>query len=187
MTFRKRVPVLELEITKTFRLASVPAADAANPDFPAYHLELEVGIKNIGEKTHSVSYRFEGPTGLPIEGAWYASKVSRTWSGAGMRDVLVRFNGMSTEQITPSEIAAAGFDRKFTNSPLDFIAVDGIYFASAVVPLKAEQADLWFSQVRPLAAGTIPEEKSQIRLTDVSFRLNSVVESLAAGEKLPLA
>ncbi len=182
VTFRKRVSVLDLEITKTFRLARVPEADAADPDFPAYHLELEVGIANTGSKPHDVSFRLEGPTGVLFEGAWYVSKVSRTWSASGLRDVLVHFNGLSTEQISTSEIAAPGFHRTFTNSPLDYVAVDGVYFASAVIPQKAEPADVWFSRIRPIVAGAVPAEKAQVRLTDVSFRLDSAPQSIAPGE-----
>ena len=183
VTFRKRVSVLDLEVTKTFRLARVPEADAADADFPAYHLELEVGLANTGDKPHDASFRLQGPTGVLVEGTWYTSKVSRTWSASGLRDVLVHFNGSSTEQISTSEIAAAGFHRTFTNSPLDYIAVDGIYFASAVIPQKADPTDVWFSLIRPIVAGEPPTDKAHFRLADVSFRLDSKPQSIAPGEK----
>ena len=84
VSFRKRLPKLELQVTKTYRLEKVPAEQAGNSDFPAYSLLLDVAIENVGESAHEVAYRLDGPTGLPIEGAWYANKVSRTWGTAGL-------------------------------------------------------------------------------------------------------
>ena len=75
-------PELGLEITKTYRLAKVPGESALDADYPAYHLEFE-SDRNLGSKAHRVAYRLDGPNGLPNEGAWYASKVSRTGAARG--------------------------------------------------------------------------------------------------------
>ena len=181
VTFRKPLPKLGLEVTKTFRLAQVPAAEAADADYPAYHLTLEIAIANTSDQPHEVAYRLDGPTGLPLEGYWYANKVSRTWGAAGMRDVIVHFNGQKTTQFSTSEISAADFDKHSNNSPLDFIAVDGIYFSSALLPHKPEPTDVLFEEVRPIRVGDRRQE--QAPLTDVSFRLDSVKATLAPGGK----
>ena len=39
-----------LEITKTYRLAKVPGESLADADYPAYHLEFEIEIRNVGEQ-----------------------------------------------------------------------------------------------------------------------------------------
>ena len=72
-----------LEITKTYRLAKVPKDALKDGNFPAYHLEFEIEIRNIGGQAHKVAYRLDGPNGLPTEGKWYAYKVSRNWGGGG--------------------------------------------------------------------------------------------------------
>jgi YidC/Oxa1 family membrane protein insertase len=177
--FRKVLPKLGLQVTKTYRLAKVPGDQLADADYPAYNLLLDVSIANVGKQTHKVAYRLEGPTGLPIEGAWYANKVSRTWGGAGMRDVIVHFDGGTTEQIGCAQIADSEFKRTFANSPLDFIAVDGIYFSAAVIPQKQAPGDILFAEVKPIRVGALPAEKANYKLTDVSFRLDSITAEVA--------
>ena len=48
--FRRALPEKGLEITKTYRLAKVPEESLTDADFPAYHLEFEIEIRNIGEQ-----------------------------------------------------------------------------------------------------------------------------------------
>ena len=168
---------LGLQVTKTYRLQKVPKDEMADPDYPAYNLMLDVSIVNVDNQEHKVAYRLDGPTGLPIEGAWYASKVS----GGGMRDVVVHFNGGKTEQITCAQLADPEFKRKFSDSPLDFIAVDGIYFAAAVIPQKVAPTDVLFAEVQPISVGAVPKDSADYKLLDVSFRLDSVTAQLAPG------
>ena len=88
-SFRKKLPKLGLEVTKTYRLQKVPSEHAADPDYPAYNLVLDVAVANTGDAARRLAYRLGGPTGLPIEGEWYAIKVSRNWGSAGLRDIVV--------------------------------------------------------------------------------------------------
>jgi YidC/Oxa1 family membrane protein insertase len=180
--FKKLLPKLGLEITKTFRLARVPKESLADPNFPAYSLMLELQIANVGDKPHEVAYRLDGPTGLPIGGAWYANKVSRSWGGAGLRDVIVQFNGGQLDQVSPSKLAKP--DAKLgwgATASLDYIAVDAQYFSAAVIPRKKEPTDIWFESVMPIRAGAVPKERRDIRLMNVSFRLDGKPVTLAPG------
>ena len=70
-----------LQIVKKFRLAKVDPAEIENPSVPAYHLEFAIEVRNVGEAARKVAWRLEGPTGLPLEGAWYATKMSPNWRG----------------------------------------------------------------------------------------------------------
>ena len=107
--FRRRLPAKGLEITKTYRLAQVPAESLKDANFPAYHLEFEIEIRNTGGKAHKVAYRLDGPNGLPTEGKWYAYKVSRNSGGAGLRDFIVSFGG-KTPEMTGAFAVGAGKD-----------------------------------------------------------------------------
>ena len=176
--FQKELPKLGLLVTKTFRLAKVPDDQLADADYPAYNLYLDVAIKNVGKKEQKVAYRLQGPTGLPTEGAWYANKVSHSWGSAGMRDVIVQFDGGTLDQITCTELSDPEFKRSFASSPLDFIAVDGIYFASAVLPQKDKPGDVLFAEVKPIRVGAIPTDKARYKMTNISFRLDSVSADL---------
>jgi YidC/Oxa1 family membrane protein insertase len=181
VVFRKTLANLGLQVKKTYRLAKVPQDRLADPDYPAYSLQLDVSIANVGKQPHKVAYRLDGPTGLPIEGAWYAQKVSRNWGGAGVRDIVVHFDGGDTEQIACTTIADPDYKRPFRNSPLDFAAVDGIYFASAVIPQKEAPSDILFAEVKPIRVGELPADKANWKLTDVSFRLDSTTAELTPG------
>ena len=72
--FRRALPNWNLEITKTYRLVRVPGESLANADYPAYHLEFEIEIRNVGQKPHEVAYLLDGPNSLPTEGKWYAKQ-----------------------------------------------------------------------------------------------------------------
>ncbi len=196
--FRKNIPALGLEVTKTYRLQKVPADQTHDKDYPAYSLLLDVAIANTGDAPHAVAYRLDGPTGLPTEGYWYAIKVSRNWGAAGLRDVVARFEGGATTQVSTASIADEDFDTLWTKTPLDFIAVDAQYFSVALIPQKESAGDLWFNQVQPIRVGAVPAESGLVKLTNVSFRCKSKVVSLEpngepvehhfqvfAGPKLP--
>ncbi len=182
VSYRTVVPRLGLQIVKTYRVAKVPQEQLANAEYPAYNITLDVSITNVGDRSHEVAYRLDGPTGLPIEGAWYANKVSRTWSGAGLRDIAPRFEGGQVEQITPAQLVDPDFKDHWANSSLDYIAVDAQYFAAALIPFDGEAAaPARFADVRPVRVGEVPKEKTNTRLVNVSFRLDSEPVELAPG------
>lgn len=183
VTFKKRLPKWGLEVEKSYQLEQVPADQLANPDFPAYHLWLDVKVTNVGGQAHQVAYRLQGPSGLPTEGAWYANKVSQgsMFSAAGLRDIITRFEGGATTQVTPAEIVAPEFKGGWVDSPLNYIAVDAQYFASALIPQKPKPTDVLFAKVEPIRVGEIPAEKGNLKLLDVSFRLDSTTTELAPG------
>ncbi len=183
-SFRKKLPKLGLELTKTFRIAKVPSDQLEDVNYPAYNLVLDVAVTNTGEAAHEIAYQLDGPTGLPTEGSWYAIKVSRNWGSAGLRDIIARFEGGKTTQVTPATIAADDFDTAWSNSPLNYIAVDAQYFDVALVPKADTPNEVWFSEVKPIRVGAVPEEKALIKLTDISFRLTSESKELAPGDSM---
>jgi len=182
-SFRRTLPALGLQVVKTYRLEKVPQDQLADTDFPAYSLAFEVAISNVGDKAHQVAYRLDGPTGLPIEGAWYANKVSRTWGSAGLRDIVVRFEGGSIDQIGPAQLADPDYKKNWANASLDYIAVDAQYSAAALLPVKYTITDIWFANVKPTRVGAVPADKNNVKLLDVSFRLDSIIAELQPGGK----
>ncbi len=180
--FRKRLPNLNLEVTKTYRLETVPEKERDNATYPAYGLTLDVSVANVGDKSHKVAYRLDGPNGLPTEGAWYASKVSHGWSSGGLRDVIVEFEGGGLEQVSPAQLSATDFKKDWgATASLDFSAVDAQYFSVALIPQKKEPAEILFQSIMPRRVGAEPEESADKRLVNVSFRVDSLVADLAPG------
>jgi YidC/Oxa1 family membrane protein insertase len=183
--FQRQIPLLGLEVIKTYRLAEVPKKERADETFPAYHLTLDVSLKNISDAKHKVAYRLDGPTGLPIEGAWFANKVSHTWGSAGLRDVIAMFDGNSVAQVSPGNLAEDDFEKSWgSTSQLDFIAVDAQYFSVALIPQSKQPDQKFFELITPIRAGAVPEKSADKRLLNVSFRIDSVMADLAPGESL---
>ena len=184
--FRRAVPEKGIEFVKTYRLAKVPDASQKDSDFPAYHLIFEIEIRNIGDEAHKVAYRLDGPNGLPTEGKWYASKVSRNWGGAGLRDFVISFGG-GTPGMTGATTVADGDDlpvRPDTppDKMLTFIGVDAQYFSAVLMPERENPADVWFEELLPICVGKVDPEQKQ--LANTSCRLISTVRDLKPGEGL---
>ncbi|MBN1590581.1 MAG: YidC/Oxa1 family insertase periplasmic-domain containing protein, partial [Pirellulales bacterium] len=179
--FRCRLPRWNLELVKVYRLTPIPKANQEDSDYPAYDLTLDVKVRNLGQTDRKVAYQLDGPTGLPIEGWWYAMKVGRCWS-AGLRDVIVSFN-----KRTPSMVGCVSIaDDKIQDSvwqgtpddPLSYIGVDAQYFSAILIPNKSKENpnEAWFSSSQPLRVGKVHEKIKNI--TDVSCRLRSVTKDL---------
>lgn len=186
VVFRRRLPKLGVEISKRYRLAKGPAGDPS-PNAPEYHLMLEIDIRNLAEEPREVAYRLGGPTGLPLEGIWYAmnTKISRTWGSAGMRDVISHFNGIEPFQSSCTDIADDKVKPRSEDANLlDFIAVDTQYFAAALLPKKPNPKDIWFDVIQPIRVGAIPADKADKKLTNVSFYLKTKAFKIAPGDIL---
>ena len=190
-----------VEVVKRYRLAAVaapgeepPAAVDGVPPPPtvAYHLDLDVEIRNIGGKPIDVAYRLDGPTGLPTEGWWYGAKIGRDGvlfsSPIGTRDVAVLYAGEDNETtiIGCPHIADEDFLDETTtrDTPLTFMGVDAQYFAAIMLPQKAAPTDKWHVDSRAIRAGPMPEEKARRKLLNTSCRLDSVAVTLKPEEKL---
>lgn len=182
VVFRKTLPESDLEIVKRFHLATVPPEQAENPDYPAYHLEFDIEIRNVGQAAQTVAYQLDGPTGLPAEGWWYASKISRNWwSGAGLRDLVAQYLDRSPVMFSPSDMVEDGMEPMKAKSMM-YIAVDAQYFSSALVPRKKDLEQIWFAEADGVLLGPKPGKKDDPRLANVTFRLKSKPRTLVPGE-----
>jgi YidC/Oxa1 family membrane protein insertase len=174
------LPRWGLRVVKTYRLVPIPTEEQDNPDYGAYNLAMEVKIENVGKKSHRVAYQLDGPTGLPIEGWWYANKVGYCW-GAGLRDVIVRRNGQTPVMVSCSNIGKDDLEAAWDEESISYIGVDAQYFSAVLLPLKENPEDIWFSKSMPLRVG--PTRKKLERLTNVTCRLRSVAMKLEPGEE----
>jgi len=181
VTFRRVLPQWELEVQKTFRLATVDPADVHRADAPDYHLSLEIDFRNTGKAVRKVAYSLDGPNGLPTEGWWYANKVSHSGSSASLRDVIVSFHG-DIHEISSYEIGKGGkseMEPKLRNEPMSYVGIDAQYFAVVMLPERTDPTEIWFSQWQPLRYGT--PEPDLLNLTNTSVRVTSTVRDLNPG------
>ncbi len=188
-TFERRLPDKGLKVTKRFQLARLSDPAKAIPDELAYHLTLEVTITHEGQgaeaaaAARSIAYQLDGPNGLPVEGWWYATKVGRSWSAAGIRDVIGRYFDADPQQLGAPAIAA-GDAAPFESGSMAYMGVDAQYFASALIPHKESPQDAWIASARASLVGPAPALREHFRYANVTCRLTSEPVTLEPGEKL---
>jgi YidC/Oxa1 family membrane protein insertase len=180
VVFRRELPQWGLSVAKTYRLEKAPDDAANNGNYPAYHLALEIEIRNIDSHVHKAAYRLDGPTGLPTEGSWYTSRVTRS-GGSGIRDFVISA-GKASETVGAMALAADKVPKPWPEKApqlLDYIGVDTQYFSAVLLPERHDSAEAWFDAMMPLRVGKA--DPKHTKLTDTSCRLVSVVEELKPG------
>ena len=175
--FTRRLPG-GLTVAKEYRLVAAPADDGARvgaANGPAQRLELVVELTG-GDKPTRVAYALDGPTGLPTEGWWYASRIARDWGTLAVRDVAMRFAGEQSTLVSGLKMADGTLDHPASavrdGKPLSFAGVDALYFASALIPATTGADVPALDEVRPLVVGDIPAAARR-KLVDVTSRLVS--------------
>ncbi|HWB11847.1 MAG TPA: YidC/Oxa1 family insertase periplasmic-domain containing protein [Pirellulales bacterium] len=183
----------QLRVVKTYSVARVADADQESdnnaPHLPAYHLNLRIELQNLGEEAKEVAYRLDGPTGLPIEGWWYAlnSKIGHSGS-PGMRDISL----MGAEagqrpkyyQINAVRLADDELPPPYTDIDLVYAGVDAQYVACMLIPQVEGETHPRFAKVLPVRAGPVPQDKNKKKLVDTSCRLISDASKLEPGKLL---
>jgi YidC/Oxa1 family membrane protein insertase len=180
--FTRRLPSLELEFVKRYKIAK------ADGDKPAYHLTLEVELRNVGQTQHTVAYQLDGPTGLPIEGWWYTSRPGRSWGAVGVRDTALLLQGKDPALISPIQTAEGKLEPPYRSESPDallvYAGVDAQYMACALLPVPMKDREPWLAQIKPIVVGHMPQDARYKTLGDISCRLVSVEEELKPGASL---
>ena len=148
-----------------------------------YHLKLTLQIRNCDPNNkRTIAFAIDGPTGLPLEGAWFSAgrKTGPKMGSYGLRDVVVSANDRkSFDVISCWNISQDNVPRS-DETKLDFLGVDGQYFQSTMIPVGGNGEERFaFSPIR--VGSRVPEH---MNFTNVSFRLKSVDKNLApAGQE----
>ncbi len=180
VVFRHALP-RGLEAIKRFRVAEVPPEARPNVDWPAYHLVMDIEIRNTGTAPQTVAYQLDGPTGLPTEGWWYASKIGRNFfGGVGHRDLVAQYLDQDPVMFSPSSIVEEDVE-PFGAAPLMYIGVDAQYFSSVMIPRMKTLDEVWFQEARGIVIGPEPDETEDPRLVNITFRVTSAPHTLAPG------
>jgi YidC/Oxa1 family membrane protein insertase len=172
-----------LKIAKEYRLVAAPVDDGSRAAGPAQRLELVVELTG-GERPTRLAYALDGPTGLPTEGWWYASRIARDWGTLAVRDVAMRFEGEQSTLVSGLKMADGKLDHPASavrdGKPLSFAGVDALYFASALIPATTGVDVPALDEVRPLIVGEIPAAARR-KLVDVTSRLVSKELAIEPG------
>jgi len=183
ITFERLLPAQKLALVKRFTLEPVPAGSRDNENYPGYHVQLEIEVRNASDSPQMVAYRLDGPTGLPLEGWWYAHKISRhRWlGGAGLRDVVARFQGRAVQQFDCMTIADDKAEPMGHDQSLAYVGVDAVYFSSVLIPDKRSLDEDWFDITEAVRVGPKPDARTPFTYTNVTCRLTRDPVELAAG------
>lgn len=131
----------QFQVVKRFSLPEDPAA---------FHVNMDLEIRNTGEAPATVNFDLWGPSGLPTEGWWYQQKIhGNTWAFfqmAGVRDILasteaIPFRFFSGPEIVDDKesgaygtpIIAEGLTDPARRA-IRFMAGDTLYFVVAALP-----------------------------------------------------
>lgn len=145
----------DFQIIKTFKLIETEADAIDDPYAMSYHLDFNVKVNNLSDKSRSLGYRVDGPNGLPTEDWWFAIKIhGEFWalfSAAGARDVLgstderpfqfvggpkIYTNATKKNQQKELPIIPLSAQSEEAHS-LRYLAVDSHYFVSALIPSRS--------------------------------------------------
>jgi YidC/Oxa1 family membrane protein insertase len=184
-----------LKLVKRYELAK-----AGQPQDQAYHLNLRIEIHNLGSEEQLVAYQFQGPTGLPLEGWWYSSKLHpEMFKGAGARDVVWRVADRPHQLVGNPMLVSVAKDAIKKGeppnysllygddaAPLDYVGVDTQFFAAAIVPRPvADNEPIKFRR-----ADAVPVQdvtlipKARLREANVSVVLVSDHAKIQSGQPL---
>lgn len=181
VTFRKSLPASGLEFRKRYWLEESPRGAQR------FHLNFELTIVNQGQQPRQVAYQLDGPTGLPTEGWWYATRIGREWFRAtGLRDAAfgVQSEDRTHYSLVRNEAIIAGDAAALVDADLLYAGVDAQYFASALLPHSPGGGGSIVALAEAIRVGAVPPESDHRKLTNVSVRLVSPVTSLEPGEQV---
>lgn len=187
-----------IEVIKRFRLGTVPSEQQQNQEYPAYHLDYELEIRNQSDTTQTTAYRQQGPTGLPLEGWWYSNKI-HPWLfySAGTRDVIFSlaegkqrgFNLIGCPEIVKQQKKHPEAPETMmwlaeNARPLRYAGGDAQYFSAVLLPETegTDPQDYVFPEGSAFVVGEI--NGMNLKRTNVTYRLSSEAVELAPGESL---
>lgn len=184
--FKKDLLERRLQVVKKYELVQVDESakkskkgeDAVLGAGRAYHLKLTFQVRNFDPSNERiVSSMMDGPTGLPLEGAWFSMgrKTGPKMGTYGLRDVVVSLNNRKSFNVVSCWNIAQGKYSQSDEIKLDFLGVDGQYFQCTTLPTAGTTEEKF--AYSPIRVGTRVAE--HINFTDVSYRMKSSEHRLA--------
>jgi len=179
----------KLRLVKKFKLTKVTQEMT---DAEGFHIDYDLEIHNESEEMLSVAYKQLGPTGLPLEGWWYAHKISHGFGTAGIRDVTWESeDGSDYKLFTVYDLVEQaqkeGADPQTPLYNLDsnvktkYAGVDAQYFNSSLL-LDHENSSSSIDLAEATGAPIAPIDESYEPKTDCTFTLQSRAYPIGGGQ-----
>jgi len=185
-------------ITKKYELVPFTEADYGTAEERGYHLAMSFDIKNESGSAQDVCYWLDGPTGAPTEGWWSSYKIHpKLFQSAGARDVVIKTDSNNFKIWGAGSVFRDTYKKPEKNviftaqndaeeRTIEFIGIDTQYFVIGLAPgqpgeieplgLRRAEAVTWHEATK--------DGSKRAKASDTSFRLQSGVASVKAGESL---
>lgn len=181
----------KLRLVKKYKL---PKVTEEMIDADGFHIDYDLEIHNESDESLSVAYKQLGPTGLPLEGWWYAHKISHGFGTAGIRDVTWESeDGSDFRLFTVYDLVERaqkeGADPQTPLYNLDsnvktkFAGVDAQYFNSSLI-LDQENSSTPINLAQATGAPIAPINEEYHPKTDCTFTLQSRPYPIAGGQSV---
>ncbi|MFN3149918.1 YidC/Oxa1 family insertase periplasmic-domain containing protein [Bremerella sp.] len=181
----------KLRLVKKFKLIKVTEEMT---DDEGFHIDYDLELHNESEDLLSVAYKQLGPTGLPLEGWWYAHKISHGFGTAGIRDVTWESEDGSDYQLFTvydlvERAQKEGADPQTplynldTNVKTKYAGVDAQYFNSSLI-LDHENSSTPIDLAQATGAPIAPIDESYEPKTDCTFTLQSRAYPIGGGQSV---
>ncbi|MCL2005947.1 MAG: YidC/Oxa1 family insertase periplasmic-domain containing protein [Planctomycetaceae bacterium] len=180
--FRRTVPAHNLEVLKTYRLTKRSETDASLTVGAGYDLTMNITVRNLDTLPKTLAYQLDGPTGLPVEGGWYAMKMGPQFGWYGIRDIVVRLHGGRSWVVSNNVVHTDRVDNPWLDISPEYLGVDSLYFQCTLKTDQSAANDPWHSRIFPIRVGTKNTDWRQ--LTNISFRMWSQSHELQPGEEI---
>lgn len=175
----------DVAVEKHYRIHPSPSADK-------YAVDLTIRLVNLAENPQEVTYKLEGPNGLPLEGLWYTRTYRNVAVGFLEESDSVRASTLDVntlvDQVKNDEVEEwtnlkrphVPFDERQENDQRDVVKYIGVvsqYFGALLLPGGDQREQPWIARAQPIVVGKPREEQ-----TNVSVQLTSHPLELAPGE-----
>lgn len=187
----------KVKVIRRYQLAPLPEESRDDKFYRAYHLTMELEIRNLHSEPQAIVYQLNGPTGAPDEGWWYANKIhgrsTALFYTAGSRDVIGSSEGqkfvfLGGPEIFSNEISkepeqmdifVRGADER--DRQLRYVGVDAQYFNVSLLPINSEDKNRYtvYSALARTAGPVTSKDKKFRKKSDTTYRLYSEPVMLA--------
>ncbi|MFN9371816.1 MAG: membrane protein insertase YidC [Planctomycetaceae bacterium] len=162
------IEVEGLRIERRYRVSKVDPS-AENPEAGAYQIECKLAVQNLTNKSRTINYVMQGPTGLVLENDENTSKF---------RDVVAGFldqPGVVNHQLLDAKSISNGKTEEW-RKPVQYIGLDCQYFAALLCPKGNAFEQPPFSAIRQALVGE--SVKANPSASEITVELTSVPLSL---------
>eukprot|EP00913_Durusdinium_trenchii_P023397 g21975.t1 len=178
VTFSYELPDRSFKVLKRYWLEPVDFSEvtletAQNNRATGYQLKMAITIENHTVQNADVSYRLQGPVGLPLENIQNA----RVFRGAVVG--LVEEGGkIKASSLTASELVDAKKER--WELPIRYVGLDTQYFTALIAPVGDDRS------LKPVkvAEAYVVDEAAKAEHSDISLFLQSKTFEVPAGDKV---